>query len=114
MQLILLEEGSKPFINDQRRINLTIKKVVRNEVLKWLDMGVIYLISDSALVGPDQVVPKKEGMTVIKNEKDELIPTQTVTNRRIYIDYTKLNKATRSIPTPLCWIGWPSMTIIVS
>ena len=41
------------------------------------------------------MVPKKGGFTVIKNEKNELIPSKTVTGWRVYIDYKKLNTATR-------------------
>src|ERR1044072_2053823 len=61
----------------------------------------IYPISDSAWVSPVQVVPKKGGMTVITNNKNELIPTRTVTGWRMCIDYRKLNKATRKDHFPL-------------
>jgi len=47
------------------------------------------------------VVPKKGVMTIIKNDKDELISTRTVTGWRIYIDYRKLNGATRKAHYPL-------------
>ncbi|XP_075483625.1 uncharacterized protein LOC142523779 [Primulina tabacum] len=56
-----------------------MKEVVKNEVLKLLNAGVIYAISDSNWVSPVQVVPKKGGITVVKNEHDELISTRTVT-----------------------------------
>ncbi|XP_050909430.1 uncharacterized mitochondrial protein AtMg00860-like [Lathyrus oleraceus] len=59
-----------------------MKEVVRKEVVKLLDAGLIYPISDSSWVSPVHVVPKKGGTTVIKNEKNELIPTRTVTERR--------------------------------
>ena len=81
-----------------------MKEVVRKEVLKWLDAEVAYPISDSKWVSPVQVVPKKGGMTVVKNEKNELIPTRTVTGWRICIDYRKLNKATRKDHFPLPFI----------
>ena len=61
----------------------------------------IYPISDSEWLSPIQVVPKKGGMTVIKNEKNELIPTRTVTGWRMCIDYRKLNQATRKDHFPL-------------
>ena len=64
-----------------------MKEVVRNEVLKWLNAGVIYPISDSSWVRPTQVVPKKEGTTIIKTESNTLIPSGTMTGWRIYIDY---------------------------
>ena len=78
-----------------------VKEVVRKEVLKWLDAGVIYPISDSPWVSPVQVVPKKGGMTVIRTENDILLPSRTVTGWRICIDYRWLNKATRKDHFPL-------------
>ena len=57
-----------------------MKEEVQKEVLKLLEAGLIYPISDSAWVSLVQVVPKKGGMTVIKNEKNDLIPTRTVTS----------------------------------
>ena len=41
---ILLEEDSKPTVNAQRCLNPSMKEVVQKEVLKWLDVGVIYPI----------------------------------------------------------------------
>ena len=55
-----------------------MKEVVRNYVLKWLNVGFIYAISYSPWVSPIHVVPKKGGITVIRNEKNELIPTRKV------------------------------------
>ena len=101
MHRILLEDGHKPSVEAQRRLNPTMKEVVRKEVLKWLDTGVIYPISDSAWVSPVQVVPKKGGTTVIKTENNILLPSRTVTEWRICIDYRKLNKATRKDHFPL-------------
>ena len=101
MHRILLEDGHKPSVEAQRRLNPTMKEVVRKEVLKWLDTGVIYPISDSAWVSPVQVVPKKGGTTVIRTENNILLPSRTVTEWRICIDYRKLNKATRKDHFPL-------------
>ena len=78
-----------------------MKEVVKKEVQKLLEAGMIYPISDSAWVSPVQVVPKKGGMTVIHNEKNELIPTRTITGWRMCIDYRKLNQATRKDHFPL-------------
>ena len=72
-----------------------MKEVVRDEVLKLLDVGIIYPISDSQWVSPVQVVPKKSGITVVENEKNELIPTRVQKGWRVCIDYRKLNNVTR-------------------
>ncbi|XP_062085789.1 uncharacterized protein LOC133791898 [Humulus lupulus] len=61
-----------------------MKEVVRVEVLKLLNDGIIYAISDSSWVSPVQVVPKKGGMAVVMNENNEIIPTRTVTGWRLY------------------------------
>ena len=95
MHKILLEEHVKTSIEHQRRLNPIMKEVFMKEVLKWLNAWFIYAISDSPWVGPVHVVPKKGGFTVIKNEKNELIPTITVTEWRICIYYRKLNTTTK-------------------
>ncbi|KAL5570863.1 hypothetical protein UlMin_020460 [Ulmus minor] len=56
-----------------------MKEVVKKEIIKWLDAGIIYPISNSSWVSPIQCVPKKGGMTVVENAKNELIPTRVVT-----------------------------------
>ena len=101
MHRILQEDGHKPSVEAQRRLNPTMKEVAQKEVLKWLDTGVIYPISDSAWVSPVQVVPKNGGTTVIKTENNILLPSRTVSGWRICIDYRKLNKATRKDHFPL-------------
>nr|GFA69543.1 reverse transcriptase domain-containing protein [Tanacetum cinerariifolium] len=68
---------------------------------KLLDAGLIYPISDSTWVSPIHCVPKKGGMTIIKNDKNELVPTRLVTGWRDCIDYRKLNEATRKDHFPL-------------
>jgi hypothetical protein len=72
-----------------------MREVVKKEVLKLLKAGVTYPISDSEWVSPVQVVLKKGGMIVIRNEKNELIPQRTITGWRMCVNYQKLNKATR-------------------
>ncbi|CAL8993287.1 unnamed protein product, partial [Prunus brigantina] len=104
MHRILMEEDSKPSRDAQRRLNPNMKEVVRAEVLKLLDVGIIYPISDSKWVSPVQVVPKKSGITVVRNEKNELVPTRTITGWRVCIDYRKLNTSTRKDHFPLPFI----------
>ena len=104
MHKILLNDNAKTSIEHQRRLNPVMKEVVRKEVLKWLNAGFIYAISDSSWVSPVHVVPKKGGFTVIRNEKNELIPTRTVTGWRLCIDYRKLNTTTRKDYFPFPFI----------
>ena len=104
MHKILLEENAKPSVEHQRRLNPVMKEVVRKEVLKWLNAGFIYAISDSPWVSTVHVLPKKDGFTVIRNEKNELIQTRTVTGWRVCIDYWELNTATKKDHFPLPFI----------
>jgi hypothetical protein len=101
---IYLEDDCKTSREPQRRLNPTMQDVVKNEVIKLLDAGIIYPISDSKWVSPTQVVPKKSGITIVKNANDELIPTCLVTGWRMCIDYKKLNFATRKDHFPLPFI----------
>ncbi|CAN6723509.1 unnamed protein product [Malus baccata var. baccata] len=101
MHRILMEEGAKPSREAQRRLNPLMLEVVKNEVIKLLDCGVIYPISNSRWVSLVQVVPKKSGVTVVKNEEQELVPTRVVTGWRVCIDYRKLNAMTRKAHFPL-------------
>ena len=101
MHRILVEDGAKPTREPQRRLNPNMMEVVKKEIQKLLDAGIIYAISDSKWVSPVQVVPKKSGITVIKNEDNELVPTRVQTGWRMCIDYRKLNSATRKDHFPL-------------
>ncbi|XP_050133194.1 uncharacterized protein LOC126609281 [Malus sylvestris] len=94
MHPIFLEEKSKPTIEAQRRLNPNMKEVVRKEILKLLDVGVIYPISDSKWVSLIQVLPKKSGITMVKNEDNELVPTRQTTGWRVCTGYRKLNSST--------------------
>ncbi|GJS84440.1 reverse transcriptase domain-containing protein [Tanacetum coccineum] len=98
---ILMEDDYKPTVQSQRRVNPKIHEVIKKEVLKLLDAGMIYPISDSPWVSPVHCVPKKGGITVVANEENELILTRLVTGWRVCIDYRKLNEATRKDHFPL-------------
>ncbi|GJZ78326.1 DNA-directed DNA polymerase, partial [Tanacetum coccineum] len=73
---ILMEDDFKPAVQHQRRVNPKIHEVIKKEVIKLHDTGLIYPISDSLWVSPVHCVPKKVGITVIENKENELIPTR--------------------------------------
>ena len=104
MHKIHLEENTKPSREPQRRFNLAMQKVVRAEVIKLLDAGIIYAISNSKWVSPIHVMPKRAGLTVVKNKDDELVPTRVQSGWRVCIDYRKLNAATKKDYFPLPFI----------
>jgi len=79
--------------------------VVKKEVIKLLPAEIIYLILDNHLVSPVQVVPKKFGMTVVKNQNNELVPTRVQNNWRVCIDYIKLHQATHKDHFPHSFIN---------
>ena len=101
MHKIILEEDARPSLEHQRRLNEAMQEVVKKEVIKWLDAGVVYPISDSSWTSPVKCILKKSGMTVVTNANNELIPTRTVTGWRVCMDYRKLNKVTRKDHFPL-------------
>nr|GEW74140.1 reverse transcriptase domain-containing protein [Tanacetum cinerariifolium] len=78
-----------------------MKEVIKKDIIKLLDAGIIYPNEDSPWVSLVHCVPKKGGMTIVTNEKNELVPTRTVTGLRVCIDYRKLNEATRKDHFPL-------------
>ncbi|GJV32291.1 reverse transcriptase domain-containing protein [Tanacetum coccineum] len=92
---ILMEDNVKPTVQHQRRVNPKIHEVIKKEVIKLLEAGLIYPISDSLWVSLVYCVPKKGGKTVIENDDNEFIPTRLITGWRVCIDYRKLNDATR-------------------
>ncbi|GJZ45631.1 hypothetical protein Tco_0593227 [Tanacetum coccineum] len=98
---IQLLDDKKPVVQKQRRLNPNMQEVVKKEIVKLLDTGIIYPIADSPWVSPIHCVPKKGGITVVTNENDELVPTRTVTGWRVCIDYRKLNEATAKDHFPL-------------
>ncbi|XP_021763681.1 uncharacterized protein LOC110728330 [Chenopodium quinoa] len=94
MHKILLDDDHASSIEHQRRLNPNMKEVVKKEVLKLLEAGLIYPISDSKWVSPVEVVPKKGGMTIIKNDKGE-----TISTRCIEVDRAKIEVIER-LPPP--------------
>nr|GEX49523.1 reverse transcriptase domain-containing protein [Tanacetum cinerariifolium] len=89
------EEDFEPAIQ-RRRVNPKID-VIKNEVLKLLDAGLIYPISDSPWVSPVHCVSKKGGFTVVENEENELILTRLVTGWRVCIDYRTFQRCMMAI-----------------
>ena len=76
---IQLEEQYKPVVEHQRRLSHAMRDVVKKDVIKLLNAGIIYLVPHSEWVTPVYCVPKKGGLTVVKNEKEQLIPQRTIT-----------------------------------
>ncbi|GJT98785.1 reverse transcriptase domain-containing protein [Tanacetum coccineum] len=98
---IQLLDDKKPVVQKQRRLNPNMQEVVKKEIMKLLDIGIIYPIADSPWVSPIHCVPKIGGITVVTNENDKLVPTRTITGWRVCIDYRKVNEATAKDHFPL-------------
>jgi hypothetical protein len=73
-----MEDQCKPVVDHQRRITHAMREVVKKEVIKLHDARIICPVLHSEWVSPVHCVPKKGGLTVVKNEKNELIPQRTV------------------------------------
>ena len=101
---IFLEDESRPVREAQRRLKPKVWEAVKEEILKWLNAEIIYLISYSQWVSPVHVVPKKARVTVTMNDKGEEIQMRLLTKWRVYIDYHKLNAATKKDHFPLAFI----------
>ena len=101
---IFLEEDSHPFREAQRLLNPKVWDAVKDEILKWLNAGIIYPISDSPWVSPVHVVPKKAGITVTTNDRGEELQTRLPTKCRVCINYQMLNTATKKDHFPLPFI----------
>nr|GFA21739.1 DNA-directed DNA polymerase [Tanacetum cinerariifolium] len=99
-----MEGNFKPVVKPQRILNPKVQDVVKAEIVKLIDSGLIYTISDSPWVSPIHAIPKKWGITVITNENNELVPTRIVTGWRVCIDYRKHNDATSKDHFPLPFI----------
>ncbi|KAK1628167.1 hypothetical protein QYE76_002482 [Lolium multiflorum] len=94
---INMEDDAKPVVEHQRRLIPKMKEVVRNEVLKLLEAGIIYPIADSRWVSPVHCVPKKGGMTVVPNDNDELIPQRVVVGNPSKEIFSELDEITAQV-----------------
>ena len=81
-----------------------MQDAVKTKILKLLDNGIIYPISNSQWVSHVHAVPNKTGFTVVKIEHKELVQTRLPTKARVCIDYQKLNVATHKDHFPLPFI----------
>ena len=86
---------SRPSREAQRWLNPKVWDVVKDEILKWLNAGIIYPISESPWFSPVHVVPKKAGITVMTNDKGEELQMRLLMKWRVCIDYRKPNVATK-------------------
>ena len=101
---IFLQDESRPVRKAQRRLNPKVWEAVKEEILKWLNAKIIYPISDRQWVSPVHVVLKKAGVMVTTNETGEEIQTRLPKKWRVYINYRKLNSATKKDHFPLPFI----------
>ncbi|GJT91460.1 reverse transcriptase domain-containing protein [Tanacetum coccineum] len=95
-----IKEDYEPAVQHQRRVNPKIHDVIKKEVEKLLDAGLIYPISDSPWVSPVHCVPKKGGMTVVTNDENELVPTRLVTGWRVIFKYQSIRKIRKRPHSP--------------
>ena len=79
--------------------------MVKKDEMKLLAARIIYPISYSTSVSPFQVVPKKSGITVVRNQDNELIPTRVANSWRVCIDYKRLNQTNHKDHFPFPFIG---------
>ena len=84
---IPIDPNSIPSREPQCRLNNAMREVVKKEVLKLLHAGIIYPVPHSEWVSRVQVVSKNGGMSIVKNEKNELILQRTITGWQMCIDY---------------------------
>lgn len=79
MHKIFIEDNCKPKVQPQRPFNSSIQEVLRKEMVKLMDTSIIYLISNNKWISLVQIIPKKDGITMVKNDNNDLIPTRTAT-----------------------------------
>ena len=81
-----------------------MKEIVKKEIIKWLEAGVIYPIPENSWVCPIQCMPKNGGITEVPNKRNEFVPMQQVTAWRVYMDYRKLNVGTEKNHFPMPFV----------
>nr|GEV90516.1 hypothetical protein [Tanacetum cinerariifolium] len=86
---ILMEEDFEPAVQHQRRVNPKIHDVIKQEVIKLLEAGLIYPIFDSPWVSLVHCVPKKGGFTVVENKDNELILFAVFFTKVMVIQYSR-------------------------
>jgi hypothetical protein len=96
-----MEDDAKPFVDTQKRMKPKMKEVIRKEVIRLLDSGIIYQILDNKWVSHAHCISKYGAITIISNGDNSLIPTRTITGYSMCIDFTKLNKDTKKVHKPL-------------
>jgi len=101
---IHLNDEAIPRRDPRCRLNPLMKEVIETKILKLLNNGIIYPISDSQWVSPVHAVPKKAGFTVAVDKHKKLVQTRLPTKLRVCIDYRRLNAATRKDHFPLPFI----------
>ena len=101
---IFMEDGAQPVADFQRKLKPEMKEVVRKEIIRLLDAGIIYHVKESDWVSPVHCVPKKGGFIAVPNKHNEMVPTRSVVGYRMCIDFRKLNKETRKDHYPLPFI----------
>ena len=101
---IFVDENSCPSREPHRRLNPHMLEVLRTEIMKWWNGGVIYSILDSPWITPVHMVTKKSGIIVTIDEKGEEVPMRMTTGWRVCIDYRRLNAVTKKDHYPLPFI----------
>ncbi|GKB54634.1 reverse transcriptase domain-containing protein [Tanacetum coccineum] len=94
---ILMEDDYKPGIQPQRRLNPKVQDVVKNEIVKLLDSGMIYPISDSSWNVPfelmcdasDFAVGAVLGQRIDKKFKPIYYTSKTLNNAQEHYTTTK-------------------------
>ena len=78
-------------VEHQRRLNQPMKDVLKKEIIKWLDTTVIYPFADRSCICPFYCESKMEGMTIVPNERNNIIPIILVTWWRVCMDWQNMN-----------------------